>query len=138
MVDERRVRRLLQRISEDLSYLRSRAESDREAIRRDPDRLAALKYVFVTAIEGCLDVAQHLCASEGWGPPSTNADALRLLGRHGVLPSDLADGIARAVGFRNVLVHGYAEVDDRLVVAQLDRVAELEDFVAAVSRWAGA
>jgi hypothetical protein len=43
VVDERRVRRLLQRISEDLSYLRSRAGADREAIRSDADRLAALK-----------------------------------------------------------------------------------------------
>jgi uncharacterized protein YutE (UPF0331/DUF86 family) len=138
VVDERRVRRLLQRISEDLAYLRPRAGPDREAIRRDPDRLAALKYVFVTAIEGCLDVAQHLCASEGWGPPATNADALRLLGRHGVISTDLAEALARAVGFRNVLVHGYADVDDRLVVAQLDRLGDLERFVADVSRFAGA
>ncbi len=136
MVDERRIRRLLQRISDDLAYLRARAASDRGAIRNDPDKLAALKYVFVTAIEGCLDVAQHLCASEGWGPPSTNADALRLLGRHGVLESGLSESLARAVGFRNILVHGYAEVDDDRVVDQLDRIGDLERFVAEVSGWA--
>jgi len=136
VVDERRIRRLLQRVSEDLTYLGARAVSDRNAIRGDPDRLAALKYVFVTAIEGCLDVAQHLCASEGWGPPATNADALRLLGRHGVLALELAELLARAVGFRNLLVHGYADVDDDLVVAQLDRVGDLERFVADVSAWA--
>ena len=137
MVDERRIRRLLQRISEDLTYLRARAVSDRSAIRSDPDRLAALKYVFVTAIEGCLDVAQHLCASEGWGPPASNADALRLLGRHGVLALELAESLARAVGFRNLLVHGYVDVDDDVVVGQLDRVGDLERFVANVSAWAG-
>jgi uncharacterized protein YutE (UPF0331/DUF86 family) len=136
VVDERRVRRLLQRISEDVAYLRARAAADRSVLRADVDRLAALKYVFVTAIEGCLDVAQHLCASEGWGPPSNNPDALRLLAGHGVLESELAERLARAVGFRNVLVHGYAEVDDDRVVAQLDRVGDLEAFVAAVSEWA--
>ncbi len=135
MVDERRVRRLLQRVSDDLTYLRSRAAADRKLIRDDPDRLAALKYVFVTAIEGCLDVAQHLCASEGWGPPTTNADALRLLGRHGVLANELAESLARAVGFRNLLVHGYADVDDDRVVDQLDRIGDLERFVADVSDW---
>lgn len=136
MVDERRVRRLLQHVSQDLAYLRERAASDRAAIRGDVDRLAALKYVFVTAIEGCLDVAQHLCASEGWGPPATNAQALRLLGEHGVIPRELGEQLARAVGFRNVLVHGYAAVDDDRVVAQLDRVGDIEAFVASVSRWA--
>jgi uncharacterized protein YutE (UPF0331/DUF86 family) len=137
VVDERRVRRLLQRVSEDLAYLRARAEEDRAGIRADADRLAALKYRFVTAIEGCLNVAQHLCASEGWGPPATNAEALRILGRHGVLEAALADSLARAVGFRNVLVHGYVDADDERVVAQLDRVSDLDAFVAAVSRWIG-
>jgi len=124
-------------VSEDLAYLRARSLEDRTAIRADADRLAALKYRFVTAIEGCLNVAQHLCASEGWGPPATNAEALRILGRHGVLDAALADSLARAVGFRNVLVHGYVDADDDRVVAQLDRVGELDAFVAAVSRWIG-
>lgn len=137
MVDERRVRRLLQRVSEDLAWLRERARGDRAALRADADRLAALKYRFVTAIEGCLNVAQHVCASEGWGPPGTNAEALRLLGRHGVLDAALAESLARAVGFRNVLVHGYVDVDDDRVVAQLDRAGDLDAFVAAVSRWIG-
>ena len=135
MVDERRVRRLLQRVGEDLAYLRARVDVDRSTLVADPDRLAALKYVFVTAIEGCINVAQHLCASEGWGPPSSNADALRLLGRHRVLGADLAEVMARAVGFRNVLVHGYTDVDDSLVVAFLDRVPDLEEFVASVAGW---
>lgn len=59
----------------------------------------------------------------------------RLLGRHGVVPVDLADAMARAVGFRNVLVHQYAEVDDDRVVAFLDRVGEIGDFVDAVAGW---
>lgn len=82
MVDERRLRRLLQRIEEDLVYLTRRREDDRHALVRDVDRIAALKYYLLTAIERCLAVAQHMCSSEGWGPPSDNADALRLLRRH--------------------------------------------------------
>lgn len=135
MVDERRVRRLLQRVSDDLGYLSSRAGEDRDFLLGDRDRLAALKYVFVTAIEGCLNVAQHLCASEGWGPPASNADALRLVGGHGVTTTLLAESMARAVGFRNVLVHGYVDVDDHRVVGFLDHVADLEAFVSAVARW---
>ncbi len=135
MVDGRRVRRLLQRITEDIFYLATRAAGDRVALAADFDRLAAVKYVFVTAIEGCLDVAQHLCSSEGWGPPTSNADALRLLGFHEVLDVDLAETMARAVGFRNVLVHGYTDVDDRLVVGFLDRVGDLEEFVSLVAAW---
>jgi uncharacterized protein YutE (UPF0331/DUF86 family) len=135
VVDERRVRLLLQRIQEDLDYLRSRASSDRAALQADIERLAALKYFLLTAIEGCLNVAQHLCASEGWGPPADNAEAMLLLAAHRVLDEELGGDLAAAVRFRNLLVHEYARVDDERVVGYLDRVGELEHFVAAVAAW---
>lgn len=135
VVDERRVPLLLQRISEDLEYLTSGTALDREALRADVDRLAAVKYYLVTAIEGCLGVAQHLCASEGWGPPSDNADAMRLLGAHRMLEEDLAASLASAVRFRNLLVHEYARIDDERVAAYLDRLNELKAFVASVAAW---
>jgi uncharacterized protein YutE (UPF0331/DUF86 family) len=135
VVDERRLRRLLQRIEEDLVYLLGRREHDRHALARDVDRLAALKYYLLTAIEGCLGVAQHLCSSEGWGPPSDNADAMRLLGRHGVLDHDHSSAMASAVRFRNVLVHEYVHIDDMRVVGYLDELGDIQRFVASVATW---
>ncbi|MGH3975416.1 MAG: type VII toxin-antitoxin system HepT family RNase toxin [Pseudonocardiaceae bacterium] len=90
---------------------------------------------FVTAIEAGVDVAQHVCASQGWGPPRDSGDAVRLLGAHGVLPADLADRLRRAVGFRNVFVHDYAEVDDGIVLGRFANLADLDDFVAVVAAW---
>lgn len=101
----------------------------------DETRLESTKYLFVTAIEAAIDTAQHLCASEGWGAPDTNAEAFRAVGRAGVLDRDLAESMAAATGFRNVLVHGYAAVDDRLVVAALASLDRLEAFVSSVSAW---
>lgn len=95
--------------------------------------LRGVKYTFVTAIEACVDVAQHLCSSYGWGPPRDNGDALLLLGRHGVLSDSLASRLRQAVGFRNVLVHDYARVDDAVVTARLEDLDDLRDFVAAVT-----
>ena len=105
MVDEIRILRLLRSITDDLAVLREEASAD-PARRAEAIWLRGIKYTFVTAIEACVDVAQHICASEGWGPPRDNGDAIRLLGAHGVLDPPLADGLRRAVGFRNVLVGG--------------------------------
>ncbi|HVA20502.1 MAG TPA: DUF86 domain-containing protein [Candidatus Micrarchaeia archaeon] len=116
MVDARRVRRLLQRVSEEIGFRHQRAQLDRAELGADPDRLGAVTYACITAIEGCLDVAQHCCAAEGWGPPASNADAMRLLGRHGVLEPLPAQSLVRAVGFGNVLVHGYVDVDEAIVL----------------------
>lgn len=134
MVDRTRIARLLRSITDDLAVLGREADAP-ESRRADPLWIRGVKYVFVTTIEACVDVAQHLCSSEGWGPPRDNADALRLLGRHGVVPTDLADRLARAVGFRNVLVHEYVDVDDRVVLARLQDQADLRSFVAVVAGW---
>ena len=128
MVDADRVYRLLAQASERVARLRLLDLS-----RDDPVRLDAAKYLLVTAVEAALDVAQHVVASEGWGAPSTNADAFRVLRTHGVLAD--ASPMVAAVGLRNVLVHGYADVDDARVVAAVADLGRLEDFVAAVSAW---
>ena len=58
---------------------------------------------------------------------------LALLGRAGILPADLATSLAGAVGLRNVLVHGYLDVDDRLVVDNLAQLPALRSFVAEMT-----
>lgn len=129
---------MLRRLDVEIAYLRARAAQDRDALRADEERLSGLKYRFVTALETLVNISQHLCASEGWGPPRSNGDSVRLLGRHGVIDDELADRLAAAVGFRNVLVHQYAEVDDARVVAHLDQVDDLVRFVETTSRWLSA
>ena len=132
MVDEVRVLRLLRSVADGVGRLR--AESGAVAARRaDPMWLPGVKYTFVTAIEACVDVAQHLCSSEGWGPPADNGDALRLLARHGVLDVDHARRMALAVGFRDVLVHEYVTVDDAVVLDRLRDLSDLDTFVARMT-----
>ena len=71
-----------------MSVLRSEADAKDER-RADQMWLRGVKYAFITAIEACIDVAQHVCSSEGWGPPRDNGDAL-LECREAVLQNPLA------------------------------------------------
>lgn len=130
MVDAERLARLLRRITADTERL---AAVDRDALPDDEVTLDHVKYRFVTAIEAAIDAAQHICATEGWAAPPTNAEAVRELSRRKVIDEVTGEGAARAVGFCNVLVHRYAEVDDDLVVAQLDRIDALTGFVRQVT-----
>ena len=135
MVDVERVTALLRRLTEETGYLQARATGDRAALRADDERLSGLKYRFVTALETLVNIAQHLCASEGWGPPESNAASVRLLGEHDVIGHELARRLGSAVGFRNVLVHQYDEIDDDRVIANLDDVGDLAGFVEEASTW---
>lgn len=134
MVDRERVERLLARVADDVRELTRFRARGRELLG-DRTALAAAKYHFITAIEGCARIAHHIIASERWLVAESNADAVRRLGDEGVLDASTAASVASAVGFRNVLVHQYVEVDDERVLQNLDRLADLEGFVADTSRW---
>lgn len=135
MVDEGRAVHLLRRVTDDVSVLRRRGQEGGEALLSDRDRLDALKYSFITAVEGCIRVAQHIGASEGWEAPATNADAFRVLADHEVIDAALARRLGAAAGFRNLLIHQYADIDDQRVVGHLDSLGDLDAFVDAVLIW---
>lgn len=132
MVDEVRVLRLLRAVTDDLHLLLRESKAD-AARRADPLWLRGVKYTFVTSIGACIDVAQHICSAQGWGPPADNGDAMNVLGRHGALTAELSDAMRKAVGFRNVLVHEYVEVSDEIVESRLSDLRDLERFVEQVT-----
>lgn len=132
MVDPDRLHRLLQRVSADVAVLSEYGERPAEVLH-DRAKLGDVKYTFITALEGVINAAQHVCAADDLGAPDTNADAVRLLARASLLDGELAERLASAVGFRNLLVHGYADVDDRRVVQHLEALDDLRSFVRALT-----
>jgi len=133
LVDPDRLRRILKRVADDVEQLRAYAALPSDELLAERERLGNIKYLFVTAIGGCIDAAQHVCASERWGPPDDNADAMRVLVRHDVLGEDLAETMTRVVGFRNILVHEYRDADDQMVLSNVQRVEDIDRFVAALN-----
>lgn len=69
------------------------------------------------AVQVVIDLALSTCVRLGLGSPPTYADAFRELADAGVIPDELADRLARAAGFRNLIVHGYGRLDLRRVHA---------------------
>jgi uncharacterized protein YutE (UPF0331/DUF86 family) len=134
MVDEVRVVRLLRSASDSIETLRGEQSAPAER-RSDPLWLPGIKYLMIAAIECCIDVAQHLCSAQRWETPRDNGDAMQILGQRGVIGSETAEQMRRAVGFRNVLVHEYVDVDDAVVVRRLEDLTDLDAFIAAVADW---
>jgi uncharacterized protein with HEPN domain len=62
-------------------------------------------------------------------------EALSQLRRIDAVTAGKVTGLARVVGFRNVLVHGYATVDSRLVWGVVEaNLAELVEVLASLLR----
>jgi uncharacterized protein YutE (UPF0331/DUF86 family) len=79
------------------------------------------------------DVASHVVSDERLGEPSTNQELFSLLESAGWLSQDLASKLRAAVGFRNVLVHGYTAVDPNVVRDVVEnRLGDIESFVREI------
>ena len=72
-------------------------------------------------------------SDERLGEPRTNRELFSLLVRGGVLPEALAERLGAMAGFRNVLVHGYGDVDLSIVEDVVEkRTGDLLEFVRQV------
>lgn len=100
------------------------------------DNIFVRKYVertLHTAIEACLDIGRHLIAEEGFRFPDTNVDVFIVLKEEGVIPEKLFPILKDMVGFRNVLVHEYIDLDPSVVYGVLKKhLGDFEEFARAI------
>lgn len=134
MLDPSRLRALLDRVAEETVALRRLAAREDADFEAEPDLLAAVKYRFVVAIEASIDACRHLTAARGLRAPVDFADSFAVLGEAGLIEDDLVRRLQAMARFRNLLVHGYARVDDELVLRALRQ--ELGDLDAVRARLA--
>jgi uncharacterized protein YutE (UPF0331/DUF86 family) len=126
MVDPARLRALLSRLESRVRELEPYATMDLETFVADRRSVHASKYLLVTAIEDALAASGHVIASEGLRAPLDNADVFRSLRESRVIDAELADRLEGMARFRNLLIHVYADVDDRRVHGFLR--TDLEDL----------
>ena len=131
MTDQDLIAKKLAFIETCLCDLRQQARPDR--LSTDVREVRFVEHTLQIAIQAALDVASHIVSDNRLGEPRTNRELFDLLGRHGWLAPSLVDVLRDMGGFRNVLVHGYAEVDVNVVRDVLDHhLPDFEAFVAAI------
>lgn len=131
MTDSELVAKRLAVISTCCREIRTLAHLDR--IHNDVRELRFVEHTLQVAIQAVLDVASHIVSDERLGEPETNRDLFVRLERAGWLDGELSRALQRMAGFRNVLVHGYAEVDVRIVEqAARSGLEDLERFAARI------
>lgn len=122
------LRRCVDRIEE------KRPESVKE-LENDHDIQDILSLNLTRAVQVAVDIATHLLSDSSEPAPDSMGQAFRLLAESGMIPNELGTRMVAAVGFRNIAVHSYRQIDWAIVHAIChDR---LEDF-RAFARHVGA
>lgn len=122
--------KLLREYRKELNFLEV---DDLESYRNDLRTRRAIERTLQIAIEACLDIGQRLIAEAGFRTPSSNRDVMIVLNEEGVLPKELLPNLLSMVGFRNVIVHNYADVNDEIVFQiKKKRLEDIDSFAKAI------
>ena len=102
----------------------------RPPVRRACERLLQI------SIEAAVDTCALLVAGLRLGLPAEEDDLFSKLANAEVLTADMAERLREMKGLRNLLVHEYARVDDRIVFETLrSGLGDLEVFMEQVARY---
>jgi uncharacterized protein YutE (UPF0331/DUF86 family) len=106
----------------------------------DPARIEAelvyqrfAEHTLQIAIQAAVDVAAHIVADDHLGDVASNHALFDLIARAGWLAPPLVPVMHRMVGFRNIVVHEYEDVDVTIVREIVSRrLGDLQTFVDAI------
>ncbi len=125
----------LERLRRCVERIKAKTPSNEQALFDDYDLQDILCVNLERAVQVCVDLASHLIAESELAPAANMADCFEQLRRLGVLSDELAARMKKAVGFRNIAVHAYQDINWRIVYAIIThRLNDFVDFAKAVAR----
>ena len=120
------IRRCIQRIAEEY--------------RDDPARLDdftiqdSIVLNILRACEAAIDLAMHRVALGRLGIPQASRDAFDLLAQNSVISEPCATSMKHMVGFRNIAVHNYQELQQPILLSILKQnLTDFENFLTELS-----
>jgi uncharacterized protein YutE (UPF0331/DUF86 family) len=124
------IERCLMRIRQE--YHGHETELDTNFTRQD-----AIVLNLQRACESSIDAAMHLVRVYKLGIPQQSKDAFSLLEKAGLLPPELSRHLQAMVGFRNIAVHQYQDLNlDILKMILEQRLVDFQTFAVLLSRLA--
>ena len=134
-VDERDKNRILVKLEDMTRYISELRDMlpSKEEYMNDLVKRRACEKTIESAIESMIDAAAIIVSSESLGLPTDEESIFDLLSEHNVIPETVAQKAKEMKGFRNILIHRYADVDDALVYQHLrHRLSDFETFKEVV------
>lgn len=121
-----------------LTALRQAVNCPQQEFVQDHIRTGAARYYLLVAIECCLDVGNHIIASDGLRSPKDYRDIFTVLQENNIVHGDFLATLHQMVGLRNILVHDYETIDDqRIYVIATTESGDFDRFVRSILDYAG-
>ncbi len=99
---------------------------------KDPHKIASSKYHLIVAIEGAIDLCNHIISKNGFRTPEDYADTFKVMYENGAFKEDFTYTLFKMARFRNRLVHLYREIDNNeLYTIIQSHIIDIRNFLKA-------
>ena len=78
------------------------------------------------ACQAVMDIATYVVSTKALGMPHSNSDAFEILYQNHLINEETLKNMKGMIGFRNIAVHAYREVDDEILQEVIEN--HLEDL----------
>ncbi|RBP25594.1 uncharacterized protein YutE (UPF0331/DUF86 family) [Marinobacter pelagius] len=115
-MDEQLVAQKLESLRRCIQRVESRLPENLDSLLDDLDAQDIISLNLTRAVQMCVDIASHWLAEHTEATaPKTMGQAFEALAQSGVIDPELAVRLRKSVGFRNVMVHNYDDVNWEIV-----------------------
>jgi len=136
MVDEEVFVDRLRYCNQYITELKEMRGLSKTAYTDDLIRQRAVERTLMNLIQVCIDLAQHIRATEGLSAAETAKSEIAALGDADIISAETQDKLQEAVGFRNILAHRYGDVDHDIVYDVLHNDLKwFERFQQQLAQW---
>jgi uncharacterized protein YutE (UPF0331/DUF86 family) len=127
-MDQQVIAQKLESLRRCILRVETKTPPDLQTLLDDPDIQDVVVLNLTRAVQLCVDIASHLIADTPESAPATMGESFVTLAKLHIIDDTVATNLKRAVGFRNVAVHDYEDIDWAIVYAICTR--HLQDFRA--------
>mgnify|MGYP000890494338 FL=1 len=126
----------LEQLGEYVSTLREYQQYDIEEIRSNRTLRGAIERYMEISLACMIDICEMIISTEKLRRPETYREVILVLGQYNILPEEFAKKLAPAAGFRNILVHMYADIDlGKLYSFLQNDIGDLELFAEYIAKY---
>lgn len=133
-MDREVVEQKLESLRRCLRRIETKCPEDAATLIADIDLQDIVSLNLSRAVQICVDIGAHLIAGMEVPPPDTMGQTFDLLAQENVLNIGLASSLKKAVGFRNIAVHNYENINWAIVHSIVKyHLADFSEFAKVVA-----
>lgn len=133
-----KIRKITSEILSAIANLEDLQKFSEQDFLADAHKMGSAKYSLIVAMEGAVDLCNHVIAKNGFRTAEDYADTFRVMSEQGAFDQSFTNSLIQMARFRNRLVHIYWDIDNQeLFRIVQNRLSDIKRFLKEFGAFLG-